>query len=97
MGLNLQYQLSKSGTAAALIYGEAQAAESNADFVHKMKMVLKETRESGVNLKIIMRKPVITHERIELAFKESCELRAIFQKSIETSMRNEEKRKKGEK
>lgn len=45
-GLNLEYQLSKSGTAAALIYGEAQAAESRADFLHKMKMVLKEIRES---------------------------------------------------
>jgi len=31
-GQNLEYQLSKSGTAPALIYGEAQAAESRADF-----------------------------------------------------------------
>ena len=44
-GQNLEYQLSKSGTAPALIYGEAQAAESRADFLHKMKMVLKEIRE----------------------------------------------------
>ena len=40
-GQNLGYQLSKSGTAAALVYGEAEAAESPADFVHKMKVVLK--------------------------------------------------------
>ena len=33
---NLEYQLSKSGTAPALIYGEAQAAESPADFIHKI-------------------------------------------------------------
>ena len=33
-GNNLEYQLSKSGTAPALIYGEAQAAESRADFLH---------------------------------------------------------------
>ena len=52
-GQNLEYQLSKSGTAPALVYGEAQAAESRADFVHKMKVVLKEIRESRVNLKII--------------------------------------------
>ena len=51
-GQNLEYQLSKSGTAPALIYGEAQAAESRADFLHKMIMVLKEIRESRVNLKM---------------------------------------------
>lgn len=50
-GQNLQFQLSKSSTASALIYGEAQAAESKADFIQKIKMVLKEIRESRVNLK----------------------------------------------
>jgi four helix bundle protein len=50
-GQNLAYQLSKSGTAPALVYGEAQAAESRPDFIHKMKIVLKEIRESRVNLK----------------------------------------------
>jgi four helix bundle protein len=41
----LEYQLSKSSTACALVYGEAQAAESKADFIHKIKIVLKEIRE----------------------------------------------------
>jgi four helix bundle protein len=40
-GQNLEYQLSKSSTACALIYGEAQAAKSPNDFLHKMKLVLK--------------------------------------------------------
>ena len=44
-GNNLEHQLSKSGTAPALIYGEAQAAESRADFIHKMCLVLKEIKE----------------------------------------------------
>ena len=79
-GQNLAYQLSKSGTASALIYGEAQAAESKADFLHKMKVVLKEIRESRVNLKIIKRKPVIVHQKVEIAFNESNELMAIFLK-----------------
>jgi four helix bundle protein len=68
-GQNLEYQLSKSGTAPALVYGEAQAAESRADFIHKMKVVLKEIRESRVNLKIIRKKPVIVHPKVELALK----------------------------
>jgi four helix bundle protein len=44
-GQNLEFQLSKSSTASALVYGEAQAAESKADFIHKVKVVLKELRE----------------------------------------------------
>lgn len=40
-GSNLEHQLSKRATAPALIYGEVQAAESRADFIHKMKMLLK--------------------------------------------------------
>lgn len=91
-GQNLEYQLSKSGTAPALIYGEAQAAESRADFVHKMKMVLKEVRESRVNLKIIRRKPVLTDTKVEKAFNEANELMAIFLKSIETAKNNDERR-----
>ena len=93
-GQNLQYQLSKSGTASALIYGEAQAAESGADFIHKMKMVLKEIKESRMNLKIIRKKPFLLHEKVEIAFNESGELMAIFLKSIETAKANNEKLKK---
>jgi four helix bundle protein len=87
-GQNLEYQLSKSSTASALIYGEAQAAESRADFIHKMKMVLKEIRESRVNLKIIKRKPVIINDKVDKAFNEANELMAIFLKSIETAKQN---------
>lgn len=93
-GQNQEYQLSKSGTAPALVYGEAQAAESRADFVHKMKVVLKEIRESRVNLKIIKRKPVIVHEKVDVAFNEANQLMAIFLKSIETAKGNDERLKK---
>jgi len=84
-GQNLKYQLSKSGTAPALIYGEAQVAESKADFRHKLKLVLKEIKETTVNLKIIKRKPLVSDVKVDLALTESNELRAIFQKSIQTA------------
>ena len=87
-GQNLEYQLSKSCTASALVYGEAQAAESRADFIHKMKVVLKEIRESRVNLKIIKRKPVIVNDKVDKAFNEANELMAIFLKSVETAKQN---------
>lgn len=90
-GQNLEYQLSKSSTAPALIYGEAQAAESPADFIHKIKLVLKEIRESRVNLRIINEKPVIINEIVITALKECNELMAIFLKSVETAKKNNQK------
>jgi len=85
---NLEHQLSKSGTAPALMYGEAQAAESRADFIHKMKMLLKELRETRICLRIILEKPIIKHEKVDAAFKECNELIGIFSKSIETANKN---------
>lgn len=93
-GQNLEHQLSKSGTATALIYGEAQGAESRADFLHKMKMCLKEIKETRINLKIIMRKPVLVHEKVDIAFAEANQLMAIFLRSIETAQKNDERLKK---
>ena len=87
-GQNLEYQLSKGSTASALVYGEAQAAESKADFVHKVKVVLKELRESRINLRIIMEKPLLINEKLLIVFKEANELIAIFLKSIETAKQN---------
>src|SRR6478736_2532488 len=91
-GQNLEYQLSKSSTACALIYGEAQAAESPNDFLHKMKLVLKEVRETRINLRIIQQKPLIQNLKIDLALNEANQLMAIFLKSIETAKNNHELR-----
>ncbi len=87
-GLNLEYQLAKSGTAPALLYGEAQATESRADFIHKMKIALKELRESRINLRIIKEKPLTEDEKIDIGFKEVNELIGIFTSSIETAKKN---------
>lgn len=63
-GRHIAGQLVRSGTAPAAHYGEAQAAESRNDFVHKMKLCLKELRETGIWLKMIERKPLCTPERM---------------------------------
>jgi len=85
---NLEYQLSKSGTAPALMYGEVQAAESRPDFIHKMKVLLKELRETRISLRIINEKPIIRHPKVEEAQKECNELIGIFSKSIVTANKN---------
>jgi four helix bundle protein len=87
-GGNLEHQLSRSGTAPALMYGEAQSAESRADFLHKMKMCLKELRETRINLRIILEKPLVKHPKVDKAFEEVNQLIRIFVKSIETAKAN---------
>ena len=81
----LSGQLVRSGTSSALNYGEAQSSESRKDFIHKIKIVLKELRETFVCLKIIHRTKLYKSEdKIRLALKENNELIAIFVKSAET-------------
>ncbi len=81
-GAHLASQLTRSGTSPALNYGEAQGAESKKDFVHKMRIILKELRETRVCLIIIIRKPICENSSdIEADLKECNELIAIFAKS----------------
>jgi four helix bundle protein len=86
-------QLTRSSSSGALNYGEAQSAESTNDFVHKLKVVLKELRESRVCLKIIVRKPLLPSSAVQPILAECNELIAIFLKSIETANRNKKKGK----
>ncbi len=81
-GKHLAGQLTRSGTAPALNYGEAQGAESKNDFVHKMKICLKELRETQICLKIIQRKPMTESKDIEIAIAECNQLVAIFTSSV---------------
>lgn len=84
-GKNLSNQIVRSAMSPALNYAEAQAAESKADFVHKMKICLKELRETMVGLKIINRKAYFNGARLEPLMKENGELVSIFVKSIQTA------------
>lgn len=85
---HLAAQLVRSGTAPALMFGKAQAAESRRDFVHKLKLPLKELRETFNCLRIIARKEYSANEKLTKALKESDELIAIFVKSIGTAIKN---------
>ena len=88
-GSHLSGQLVRSGTAPALNYGEAQSAESRADFIHKIKIILKELRETRISLLIIEKVSIATNPLlITQAIKESNELISIFRKSAETAQKN---------
>ncbi len=89
LGNYLAGQMIRSGTAPALNYGKAMGAESRKDFVHKMKIILKELRETFVCVKISQRKKWINPvSKIEAVFNENNELIAISVKSIKTAKSN---------
>lgn len=86
VGNHIRGQLARSGTSPAPNYGEAQSAESRGDFIHKLKIVLKELRETRVWLLMIMRaeliKPVSTFDPL---IQETNELISIFVTSVKTA------------
>jgi four helix bundle protein len=93
LGIHIAGQLIRSGSSPALNYGEAQSAESRRDFVHKLKVILKELKESRICLKIIERKPLIQNvKKLGSIMKETEELIAIIYKSIETAKSNMKKK-----
>lgn len=86
-------QLARSSTSPMLNYGEAQAAESKNDFIHKMKICLKELKETFVCLKFISRKAYIVNSAfLEKVKKENDELISIFTKSLNTAQQNHNNR-----
>jgi four helix bundle protein len=87
-GNHLAAQLIRSGTSPSLNYGEAQSAESRNDFIHKMKIALKELRETFCCLKIIQLKKWLTEEKLAAIIDENNQLIAIFVKCIETAQKN---------
>lgn len=87
-------QLVRCGLAPALLYGEAQGAESRDDFIHKMKLVLKELKETRGCQKLIMRIGMVPENTpINDLLKENEQLIAIIGKSIETAKMNNQKGK----
>jgi four helix bundle protein len=84
-GSHISGQLLRSGTSPAPNYGEAQSAESRKDFIHKMKIALKELRETLIWLRIIERKGLCKSEEVNQALRECDELIAIFVSSVKTA------------
>ncbi len=86
---HLTNQLVRSSTSSALNFGEAQAAESRKDFIHKSSIVLKELRETFIYLKIIQNAKLIKNNySIKHHITECNELISIFHKTIKTSKSN---------
>jgi four helix bundle protein len=88
-GRHLSNQIVRSGTSPGLHYGEAQSAESRKDFIHKIKWVLKELRETYASLKIIKRANLHPNDtKVNHGIMESNELISIFVRSVQTAREN---------
>ena len=74
----------RSGTSPAPNYGEARGAESHADFIHKLGIVLKELNETSIWLRIIERSQLLRRELVKDIIRENSELCRIFTASIKT-------------
>jgi four helix bundle protein len=88
-GKHIAGQLVRSGSSPAPNYSEACSAESRRDFIHKLKVCLKELRETLTWLTIIQRKPLIEPTgKLDGVLLECNELISIFVASVETAQRN---------
>jgi four helix bundle protein len=83
---HLSKQIIRSGTATALLYGEAQGAISKKDFIHKISLVLRELKETQINLRIIEDSKLLRNQNLMNQLKdENIQLIKIFMKTMQTA------------
>jgi four helix bundle protein len=88
-GNHIAGQILRSGTSPYPNHGEAESAESRDDFVHKLKICLKELRETRRWARLVKRKHWAGNETtLIFVLRESEELIRIFMSSIRTAKRN---------
>ena len=89
-GNHVAAQLLRSGTSPLPNHGEAESAESPADFIHKLKVCLKELRETKRWLRLVARIPALPAHAVDPLLGETVELIRIFAASIRTAEKRTE-------
>ena len=88
VGRHIGGQLARSATSAGANYEEACGAESRADFIHKLQLVLKELRESLYWLRLIGKTNIAIASNLDGLAKEASELANIVGKSVVTAKKS---------
>ena len=88
VGRHVAGQVMRAGTSAGANYEEARGGESKADFIHKLGVCWKETRESLYWLKLIHRAELVKPARVVQLIQEANELSAILNKSLSTARKH---------
>jgi four helix bundle protein len=78
-------QLVRAACSAGANYQESRGAESRADFIHKMHIVLKELRESLYWLTLVERSRLVTGESVSALVTEADELVSILVRALVTA------------
>jgi four helix bundle protein len=84
-GKHIAGQILRAGTSPAPNYGEARGAESKADFIHKLRIVLKELNETSIWLRVIERSGILAQNLLIGLIQENKELCKIFASSLKTA------------
>ena len=92
-GRHIAGQILRAGTSPPPNYGEARGAESRADFIHKIRIVLKELNETSIWLRIIKRSEMLRAEQLTDIMQENGSLCRIFTASLKTMRNDLQKRK----
>ncbi len=94
LGRHIAAQLIRSGTSAAPNYEEGCAAESRADFVHKVSICLKELRESRFWIRLIIESELLPKTKMADLQDECSQLCRIFAQSLVTAKKNDGKERR---
>ena len=93
LGRHIAGQLVRCATSPAPNYEEGCAAESRADFVHKLSICLKELRESRTWIRLITRSELLTESQMSDLLNESTQLCNIIAQSLVTAKQRANKKK----
>ena len=84
----LSKQLLRSGTAIGALVREANFAQSNADFINKMSIALKEANETKYWLSLLYDNEYIDNPSFQSIFEEAKEVTAILVSIVKTTKEN---------
>src|SRR5262249_35677419 len=84
-GRYISQQLLRSGLAPAANYAEARAAESRSDFIHKLRIALKELNETKSWLDQIVANGLFARNKMATVIAENQELCWIIAASVKTA------------
>jgi four helix bundle protein len=87
-GNHIAGQLLRCGTSPLANHGEVEAAESRKDFLHKLRICLKELRETWRWLRLIGRLELSRDGQLRAPLAEVEELIRIFAASVRTTEKN---------
>ena len=84
-GKHIANQVVRSGTSPAPNYAEARSAESRADFIHKLRIVVKELNETSAWLRITAKSAIVKPDLLGNLLSECDELKRILGASLRTA------------